>query len=73
MKVLGRVGLHFLQILSVWQFKPNTITINHQLEFSETRVKYLDHAKRAYKHDIWSYRISESLYEMALLNNQIKY
>ena len=32
MKVLGRVGLHFLQILSVWQnwfdFKPDTIIIN---------------------------------------------
>ena len=39
--------------------KPDTITINHQLELSGTRVKYLDHEKRAYKHDIWSYRISE--------------
>ena len=40
-------------------FKPDTIIINHQLEFSGTRVKYLDNEKRAYKHDIWSYRISE--------------
>ena len=43
MKILGVVGLHFLQILSVWQnwfdFKPNTIIINHQLEFSRARVK----------------------------------
>ena len=30
-------------------FKPDTI-INHQLELSGTRVKYLDHEKRAYKH-----------------------
>ena len=29
--------------------KPDTIIINHQLEFSRTRVKYLDHEKRAYK------------------------
>ena len=33
-------------------FKPGIIIINHQLEFSGTRVKYLDHEKRAYKHDI---------------------
>ena len=39
--------------------KPDTIKINHQLEFSGTRVKYLDHEKRAHKHEIWSYRISE--------------
>ena len=39
-------------------FKPDTIIINHQLEFHGTRVKYLDHEKRAYKHEIWSYRIS---------------
>ena len=48
MKVLG----------SVWQtdllFKPDTMIINHQLEFSRTRVKYLDHEKRAYQHEIWS-------------------
>ena len=40
-------------------FKPKTIIINHQLELSGARVKYLDHEKRAYKHEIWSYRISE--------------
>ena len=40
-------------------FKPDTIIINHQLELSGTRVKYLDHEKTAYKHEIWSYRISE--------------
>ena len=39
--------------------KPGTIIINHQLELSGTRVKYLDHEKRAYKHEIWSYRISK--------------
>ena len=49
-KVFGRVGLHFLQILSVWKTKPDTIITNHQLELSGTRVKYLDHEKRAYKH-----------------------
>ena len=58
----GRFALLFLQILSVWQnwfdFKPDTI-INHQLELSGTRAKYLDHEKRAYTHEIWSYRISE--------------
>ena len=46
MKVLGRVGLHFLQILygkTGLIFKPDTIITNHQLEFSETRVKDLDH------------------------------
>ena len=55
--------MHFLQILSVWQnwfdFKPDAIIIDPQLEFSGTRVKYMDHEKRAYKHEIWSYRISE--------------
>ena len=33
-------------------FKPDTIIINHQLEFSRTRVKYLDHEKRAHKHEL---------------------
>ena len=40
-------------------FKPDTIIINHQLEFSGTRIKNLDHEKRAYKHEILVYRISE--------------
>ena len=40
-------------------FKRDTIIINHLLELSGTRVQYLDHEKRAYKHEIWSYRISE--------------
>ena len=40
-------------------FKRDTIIINHLLELSGTRVKYLDHEKMAYKHEIWSYRISE--------------
>ena len=35
--------------------KPDTIIINHKLELSGTRVKYLDHEKRAYKHECWSY------------------
>ena len=43
-------------------FKPDTIIINHQLEFSGTRVKHFDHEKRAYKQEIWSYRISEKAY-----------
>ena len=42
--------MQFLKIMSVWQnwfdFKPDTIIINHQLEFSGTRVKYLDHIMR---------------------------
>ena len=56
MKVLeeGRFAL-FLQILSGLIFKPDTIIITHQLEFSGTRVKYLDHEKRAYKHEIISH------------------
>ena len=37
-------------------FKLDTMIKDHQLEFSRTRVKYLDHEKRAYKHEIWSYR-----------------
>ena len=40
-------------------FKPDTIIINHQLELGGTRVKYLDHEKRPYKHEIVSYCISE--------------
>ena len=59
MKVLGRGGLHFLQILSVWQIKPYTKIITHQEELSGTRVKYLNQEKRAYKHESLSYRISE--------------
>ena len=58
MKVLGE-GKFALSSNSVCMaFKPDTILINHQLEFSMTRVKYLDNEKRAYKHEIWSYRIS---------------
>ena len=34
-------------------FKPDTIIINHQLEFHGTRINYLGHEKRAYKHEIW--------------------
>ena len=30
-------------------FKPDTIIVNHQLEFNGKRVLYLDHEKRAYK------------------------
>ena len=45
-----------------WQkwfdFKPDTVIINHQLEFSGTMDKYLDYEKRAYKHEILSYSIS---------------
>ena len=63
MKVLGEGSLYFLLILSLWlnwfDFKPDTIIIHHQLEFSGTRVRYLDHEKRTFKHEIWSDRISE--------------
>ena len=62
MKVLGE-GRFALSSNSVCItgviFKPDTIIINHELECSGTRVMYLDHEKRAYKHDIWSNRISE--------------
>ena len=34
-------------------FKPDTLKINRQLKFSGTRVKYPEHEKRAYKHEIW--------------------
>ena len=52
MKVFG-AGTFALSSISVCMiFKPDTIIINHQLEFSGTRVKYLDHEKRAYKHEI---------------------
>ena len=57
--------MRFLQILSGLLFKPDTIIINHQLEFSGTRVKYLDHEKRAYKHEIWSSHIRKSHLIMA--------
>ena len=43
-----RIGLH---ILSVWQNWFDFLRINHQLEFSGTRVQYLDHEKMAYKHE----------------------
>ena len=45
----GKIGLIF---------KPDTI-LNHQLELSGAREKYLDHEKRANKHEFWSYRVSE--------------
>ena len=32
---------------------------SHQLEFSGTMVKYMDHEERAYKHEIWSYHIPQ--------------
>ena len=64
MKVLGegRIALSSNSVCMaklVLIFKPDIILIHHQLEFSGTRVKYLDHEKMAYKHEIWSYRISE--------------
>ena len=66
MKVFGECTFARSSNLSILQncliFKPDTIIINHQLELSGTRVKYLDHEKRAYKHEIWSYRISEKAY-----------
>ena len=59
MKVLGE-GRFALSSNYVCMAKlADTIIINHQVELSGTRVKYLDHGKRAYKHEIWSYRISE--------------
>ena len=65
MKILGEgwFALFFfkfcLYVKTCLIFKPDTIVINHQLELSVTRVKYPDHEKRAHKHEIWSYRISE--------------
>ena len=58
MKVLGE-GRFALSSNSVCMatgliFKPDTIIINHLLEFSGTRVKYLDHEERANKHEILS-------------------
>ena len=58
MKILGEGRYARCSILSVFDFKPNTIIINHQLELSETRVKYLDREKRVFKQEMWSYRIS---------------
>ena len=59
MKVLGEgrfaLSSNFVCVI----FKPDTMIINHQLELSGTRVKYLDNEKMANKHDTWSYRISE--------------
>ena len=47
MEVLGE-GRFALYSNSVYMiFKPDTIIKNHQLEFSRTRVKYVDHEKRA--------------------------
>ena len=57
MKVWGRVGCTFFNFCLYGKtgliFKPDTIIINHQLKLSGTMVKYLDHEKRAYKHEIW--------------------
>ena len=60
-KVLGegRFALSSNSVKTGLIIKPDTIIINHQLELSGTRVKYLNHEKRAYKHEIWSYRISK--------------
>ena len=62
MKVLGEgrfaLSSNFVCIAKLVDFfKPDTTIINHQLVLSGTRVKYLDHEKRAYKHEIWSYCI----------------
>ena len=64
MKVLGEDRFAFFFKFCLYGktgliFKPDTIKINHQLEFSGTRVKYLDHEKREYKDELWSYRISK--------------
>ena len=59
MKVLGEGRFALLYGITGLIFKPGILIINRQLEFSGTRVKYLDHEKRAYKREIWSYRISE--------------
>ena len=58
MKTLGEGRFAFSSNYVCMAFKPYTIIINHQLESSGTSVKYLDHEKRAYKHDIWYNRIS---------------
>ena len=53
LKFWGRGGCTFFKFCLYGKagliFKPDTIMINHQLEFSGTRVKYLDREKRAYK------------------------
>ena len=60
MKVLGEGRFELSSIFVCMAiFKPDKIIINHQLELSGTRVKYLAHEKMAYKHEIWFYRISE--------------
>ena len=62
---MGRVDLHFLQICLYGKtgliLKPDTIIINHQLELSGTRVKYLDHEGSAFKHEIYSKSLLQSL------------
>ena len=55
MKVLEEGRFALSSNLSGLIFKPDTIIITHQLKFSGTRVKYLDHEKKANKHDIISH------------------
>ena len=59
MSHFGHIFFKLAHGKTVLIFEPDTIIINHQLEFSGTMVKYLGHEKRAYKHEIWSYCISE--------------
>ena len=57
-RVWHRGLLYKLESAGISGSRHECVLINHQLEFSGTRVKYLDYEKRAYKHEILSYRIS---------------
>ena len=59
MRVLGKLALFSNSGRTGLIFKPDTIIINHQSDFSWIRVKYLEHEKRTYKYEIWSYCMSE--------------
>ena len=50
MKIFGECKFAFSSNSVCLIIKPNTVMINRQLEFSGTRVKYLDREKKLYKH-----------------------
>ena len=52
MKDLGEGRYAFSYGKTGLMLKPDTIIVNHPLELSGTRVKYLENEKRAYKHEI---------------------
>ena len=61
MKVLGTFFKFCLYGKTGLIFKLDTIRINHQFELSGARVKYLDHEKRTYKHELVLSHIRKSL------------